>query len=117
MERTRLAAAIVLFLLTAPAALPAQEQATPEQDLEAVAMSETAEMDAGPVEVALEASDTGVEALRRAEAAFALSAEDVKQLAVGPDPFDDALPASDSITIQTTTIIIALLVLILILTL
>ncbi|TFG62917.1 MAG: hypothetical protein E4H28_07085 [Gemmatimonadales bacterium] len=116
MKRTRLAAALILFLLTLPAAARAQEHATTEQDLEAVVTSHAEVLDAGPAEVPLESTEAGVDVLRRAEATFVLNAEDVKQLAVRPDRLDGALAGSDdAITIRTTTIIIGLLVLIVLL--
>ena len=124
MKRTRVAAAIGLLLLTLPTVARAQEHVTTPQDLDAMVKAHAEDLDAGRSvllaflarpEVAGIASDAGID-VRRAESALAvLSAEDVKHLAVRLDRLDGALAGGDAITIETTTIIIGLLVLIVLL--
>ncbi len=125
MIRTRVAAAIGLLLLALPTAAQAQEHITTRQDLDAMVTAHAEDLDAGRSalaaflarpEVARIAADAGIE-VRRAESAVAvLSAEDVKQLDVRLDLLDGALAGGgDAITIQTTTLIIGLLVLIILL--
>ncbi len=116
MRRTGVAFAIGLFLLTLPVSAWAQEHATVEQDLDAMVTADTGGLDAARAEVVVNAADARADVLREAEAAFLLSAEDEKQLAVRPDRLDRALADSDdTITLKTTTIIIGLLALIVIL--
>ena len=125
MTRTRVAVAIGLLLLTLPTMARAQEHATTRQDLDAMVTAHAEDLDtsrsvlaaflARP-EVARIAADAGID-VRRAESAVAvLSAEDVEQLAVRLDRVDSALAGGgDVVTIQTTTLIIGILVLIIIL--
>lgn len=125
MTWTRVAAAIVLLLLTLPAAARAQEHATTLQDLDAMVTAHAEDLDASRSvlaaflarpEVARIAADAGID-VRQAESAVpVLSAEDVKQLAVRLDRLDGALAGGgDVVTLQTTTLIIGILVLIIIL--
>jgi hypothetical protein len=125
MRRTRVAAAIGLFLLTIPTIGQAQEHTTTQQDLDAMVTAHAEESNASRAvveaflarpEVVRMAADAGID-IRLAEGAVAtLSPEDVEQLAVRLDRLDGTLAGGgDAITIQTTTLIIALLVLILIL--
>lgn len=125
MRRTRVAAAIGLFLLAIPTVALAQEHTTTQQDLDAMVAAHTDELNANRAvveaflarpEVARIAADAGID-VRLAEGAVAtLSPEDMEQLAVRLDRLDSTLAGGgDAITIQTTTLIIALLVLILIL--
>jgi len=125
MRRTRVAAAIGLFLLAIPTVALAQEHTTTQQDLDAMVAAHTDELNANRAvveaflarpEVARIAAHTGID-VRLAEGAVAtLSPEDMRQLAVRLDRVDSTLAGGgDAITIQTTTLIIALLVLILIL--
>ena len=124
MTWTRVAAAIGLLLLTLPAAARAQEHATTLQDLDAMVTAHAEDLDASRSvlaaflarpEVARIAADAGID-VRQAESAVAvLSAEDVKQLAVRLDRLDGALAGGEAITIEMTTIIIGLLVLIVLL--
>lgn len=125
MRRTRVAAAIGLFLLTIPMAAQAQEHTITQQDLDAMVTAHADELNANRAvveaflarpEVARIAADAGID-VRLAEGAVAtLSPEDMEQLAVRLDRLDSTLAGGgDAITIQTTTLIIVLLVLILIL--
>lgn len=125
MRRTRVAAAIGLFLLAIPTVALAQEHTTTQQDLDAMVAAHTDELNANRAvveaflarpEIARIAADAGID-VRLAEGAVAtLSPEDMEQLAVRLDRLDSTLAGGgDAITIQTTTLIIALLVLILIL--
>ena len=125
MRRTRVAAAIGVFLLAIPTVAQAQEHTTTQQDLDVMVAAHTDELNANRAaveaflarpEVARIAVDAGID-VRVAEGAVAtLSPEDMEQLAVRLDRLDSTLAGGgDAITIQTTTLIIALLVLILIL--
>ncbi|MEE8488105.1 MAG: PA2779 family protein [Gemmatimonadota bacterium] len=125
MRRTRVAAAIGLFLLVIPTVAQAQEHTTTQQDLDAMVAAHTDELNANRAvveaflarpEVARIAADAGID-VRLAEGAVAtLSPEDMEKLAVRLDRLDSTLAGGgDAITIQTTTLIIVLLVLILIL--
>lgn len=125
MRRTRVAAAIGLFLLVIPTVAQAQEHTTTQQDLDAMVAAHTDELNANRAvveaflarpEIARIAADAGID-VRLAEGAVAtLSPEDMEQLAVRLDRLDSTLAGGgDAITIQTTTLIIVLLVLILIL--
>ncbi len=125
MRRTRVAAAIGLFLLVIPTVAQAQEHTTTQQDLDAMVTAHTDELNANRAvveaflarpEVARIAADAGID-VRLAEGAVAtLSPEDMEKLAVRLDRLDSTLAGGgDAITIQTTTLIIVLLVLILIL--
>jgi len=125
MRRTRVLAAIGLFLLMMPAIARAQEHTTTQHDLDAMVTAHAEESNASRAvvesflarpEVARLVADAGIN-IRVAEGAVAtLSHEDMEQLAVRLDRLDTTLAGGgDAITIQTTTLIIALLVLILIL--
>lgn len=125
MRRTRVAAAIGLFLLVIPTVAQAQEHTTTQQDLDAMVAAHTDELNANRAvveaflarpEIARIAADAGID-VRLAEGAVAtLSPEDMEKLAVRLDRLDSTLAGGgDAITIQTTTLIIVLLVLILIL--
>jgi len=124
MRRTRVAAAIGLLLLTVPAAARAQEHSMTQQDLDAVVTAHAEQSNASRAvveaflarpDVVRAAADAGID-VRKAEAAVtALSTEDVEQLAMQLDQLDSALAGGNGdITIPVTTVIIALLVLILI---
>ncbi|MEN8145976.1 MAG: hypothetical protein ABFS14_13640, partial [Gemmatimonadota bacterium] len=104
-----------LSLLALPATAVAQEQATAEQDPDAMVTSHADDLDPSTAEVG--AKEPGINVLRRAEAAaFANSAEDMMQRAVGPDgPDAERASIDDAITIKTTTIIIGLAVLVVLL--
>jgi len=121
MRRTRVAAAIGLLLLTVPTAARAQEHSVSQQDLDAMVTAHAEQSNASrPVleaflarpDVVRAAADAGID-VRKAEAAVtALSSED---LAMQLDQLDGALAGGNGdITIPVTTVIIALLVLILI---
>ena len=125
MRRTRVVAAIGLFLLLIPTVAQAQEHTTTQQDLDAMVAAHAEKSNASRAvveafldrpEVARMAADAGID-IRLAEGAVAtLSPEDMEQLAVRLDRLDSTLAGGgDAITIQTTTLIIVLLVLILIL--
>ncbi len=125
MRRTRVAAAIGLFLLAIPTVAPAQEHTMTQQDLDAMVTAHADELNANRAvveaflarpEIARIAADAGID-VRLAEGAVAtLSPEDMEKLAVRLDRLDSTLTGGgDAITIQTTTLIIVLLVLILIL--
>ncbi len=124
MRRTRVATAIGVLLLTLPTVAPAQEHTITEPDLDAMVTAHSEDLDTGRAvlaaflarpEVTRVVAEAGID-VRRAESAVAvLSAEDLKQLAVRLDRLDGALAGGDTITIEMTTIIIALLVLIVLL--
>jgi len=103
------AVAGALFVcLAAPAA--AQERSLQEVQAERIipdlpVAEEPAAEDAQP--------ETGLEILRRAESEYALTGDDIKEMAVGSTEAE-GMAASDKIVISTTTVIIVLLVLILI---
>ncbi len=124
MRRTRVAAAMGLFLLTIPTVTLAQEHTTTQQDLDAMVTAHAEALNASRSvveaflarpEVVRIAADAGID-VRLAEGAVAtLSPEDLDQLAVRLDRLDSSLAGgADSITIPVTTVIIVLLVLILI---
>ena len=115
MGRTRIVAAIGLFLLTLPVSALAQEQPATEQDLDAMVSVHAEDLDGAGVEVADDVADVRADLLRQAEAAFLLSGEDVQQLPVRPDSPDGMASSDDTITLKTTTIIIGLLALIVLL--
>lgn len=125
MRRTRVAAAIGLFLLVIPTVAQAQEHTTTQQDLDAMVAAHTDELNANRAvveaflarpEIARIAADAGIDVRLAEGAVVTLSPEDMEQLAVRLDRLDSTLAGGgDAITIQTTTLIIALLVLILIL--
>lgn len=124
MRRTRVAAAIGLLLLTVPTAARAQEHSMTQQDLDAMVTAHAEQSNASRAvveafvarpDVVRAAEDAGID-VRKAEAAVtALSTEDVEQLAMQLDQLDSALAGGNGdITIPVTTVIIALLILILI---
>jgi ABC-type Fe3+ transport system permease subunit len=124
MRRTRVAAAIGLLLFTLPAAARAQEQSISQKDLDAMVTAHAEELDADRAvvetflarpEVARIAAEAGIDVLRAESAVAVLGEQDLRQLAVRLDRLDGALASGDAITIETTTIIIGLLVLIVLL--
>lgn len=125
MRWTRAAAAIGLLLVTLPAAAGAQEHAVSQADLDALVVAHAETLDADRTalrewlarpDVARVAATVGID-IRQADAAAAtLDAEDARQLTVHLAGLDASLAgAGDAITIQTTTLIIVLLVLIIVL--
>ena len=125
MRRTRVAAAIGLFLFTIPTVALAQEHTTTQQDLDAMVTAHAEQSNASRAvveaflarpEVARIAADAGIDVRLAEGAVTTLSQEDMEQLALRLDRLDSTLAGGgDAITIQTTTLIIVLLVLILIL--
>ena len=115
MGRTRVVAAIGLFLLTLPVSARAQEQPATEPDLDAMVSVDAGDLDGVGTEVADDAADVRADLLRQAEAGFLLNAEDVKQPPVRRDPLDGVASSDSTITLKTTRIIIGLLALIVLL--
>ena len=58
--------------------------------------------------------ETGLEILRRAEAEYAVTGDDIKEIAVGSGDAEGVAAADNKIVLSTTTVIIGLLILILI---
>jgi len=125
MKWIRAAAAIGLLLVTLPADARAQEHAVSQAELDALVTAHAESQDADRTalqdwlarpDVARIAATAGIDILRANAAVATLDAEDAMQLAVQLEGLDASLAgAADAITIQTTTLIIVLLVLIIVL--
>lgn len=110
----RLGAALAIagaLFVSLPASAAAQERPVKEVQAEGmipenpVAEEQTAEA-AQP--------ENGLEVLRRVEAEYALTGDDIKEIAVGQAEVEGGAAADNKVVLSTTTIIIALLILILV---